>query len=390
MLSRWPAVFAALLALPALAPAAAFDQWTYRTNIFPATEISQSVTYGAGRFVASFRVYPQMHLYSSEDGVTWTQRFTMPDFPLSTSVSFLHDRFLAVDSSGKYATSSNGLDWAINTATNLTVDHSIGLAYGNGTWIVSGIYQRIYGNVWSTTNFLNWTEYNITNSPLFRGVTFGNGKFVVVGSSFSPSNSVYLSTNGVDWSAQPGPASYALAFGQGKFVTFSPTNSVLTSSDGLNWQSHPLSFSQAFVTDISYANGTFIAVGSSNQSHHTILLSTDGTNWTPKLIGPRVGNNFLYGAAYGASSFVVVGTGLPGGIAQSSNVAIPQLNNLQLGPSVSLDIDGEVGRAYRLEGSTNLLDWEEVMAYTNDAPRTRVTTPPTNAVPARFYRAVIP
>ena len=379
--------FIALLGFPLLASAGALDQWTYRTNIFPAAGYFQSVSYGAGRFVASARLHPQMCLYSSENGVTWTQRFTMPAFPLSASVNFLHDRFVAVDGSGKCATSSNGLDWVNITATNLAIDTVTGLAYGNGTWVVSGLY----GNIWSTTNFQNWTEWKATQSIAFRAITFGNGKFIAVGTSFSPSNSVFLSTNGVDWSAYPGPASYAVGFGQGKFVAFSLNSSALTSSDGMIWHSHPLGFTQIEKTHVSYANGTFIAVGSSNQSQQAILLSADGTNWTLKLIGPRVGNVYLYDAAYGAGSFVVVGAG-QSPVAQSGNVAIPQLNRLQPGPAGSdtLDMDGEVGRAYRLEGSTNLLDWEAVMAYTNDTPRTRVTTPPTNAVPARFYRAVIP
>lgn len=380
--------FIALLGFPLLASAGALDQWTYRTNIFPAAGEFQSVSYGAGRFVASVRLYPQMCLYSSENGITWTQRFTMPDFPLSAAVSFLHDRYVAVSGSGKCATSSNGLDWVNITATNLAIDSVSGLAYGNGTWVVGGFY----GNIWSTTNFLNWTEWKTTNNAYFRAVTFGDGKFVVVGDGggANPNHRLLLSTNGRDWNNYSNAAMNAVTFGQGKFVGFG-FSGIMTSPDGLAWTTRPINFPHAYISDVFYDNGTFIAVGSSNQSHHTILLSTDGTNWTPKLIGPRQGNNFLDGSAYGAGTFVVVGMG-SSVVAQSGNVAIPQLNRLQPGPSGSdtLDIDGEVGRAYRLEGSTNLLDWEAVLAYTNDTPRTRVTTPPTNAVPARFYRAVIP
>jgi hypothetical protein len=387
MRSRWmQAAFATLLLLPALVSAAALDQWTYRTNAFPAGSEVQSVSYGAGRFVASVRVYPQMHLYTSENGVTWTQQFSVPAFPLGATVSFLHDRFVTVDSSGKCATSSNGLDWINITTTNLAIDYVSGLAYGNGTWVVAGSGSK---NIWATTNFLDWSEWKTTNVAYFRAVTFGHGQFAVVGDR-GGANLLLLSTNGRDWNNYSNTFMNAVTFGQGKFVGFT-YGAVLTSPDGLTWATHPIGFANAYVSGVFYEHGTFIAVGSSNQSHHTILLSTDGTNWMPKLIGPRVGNNFLYGAAYGASSFVVVGMGFPSGIAQSGNVAIPQLHSPQPGPSgVSLSIDGEIGRAYRVESSTNLLAWETVLAYTNDAPRTRVTIPPTNAAPARFYRAVSP
>lgn len=53
---------------------------------------------------------------------------------------------------------------------------------------------------------------------------------------------------------------------------------------------------------VTYGTGTFVAVGQSG----TILISSDGTNWTQSVSGA---NTNLYGVAWGADRFVAVGDG---------------------------------------------------------------------------------
>ena len=62
---------------------------------------------------------------------------------------------------------------------------------------------------------------------------------------------------------------------------------------------------------VSYANGNFVAVGSSG----TILSSTDGVAWTPRSSGTT---NFLAGVAYGNGTWVASGGG--GTILASANL----------------------------------------------------------------------
>ncbi len=53
---------------------------------------------------------------------------------------------------------------------------------------------------------------------------------------------------------------------------------------------------------VTYANGTFVAVG-----YRTILTSPDGITWTARSMGPTCSTCWLRGVAYGNGSFVAVG-----------------------------------------------------------------------------------
>ena len=70
------------------------------------------------------------------------------------------------------------------------------------------------------------------------------------------------------------------------------------------------SWGYPYLYGVAYGNSTFVAVGQSG----TILTSTDGETWESQTSGT---SNYLYGVAYGNSTFVAVG--LSGTILTSTN-----------------------------------------------------------------------
>jgi hypothetical protein len=139
---------------------------------------------------------------------------------------------------------------------------------------------------------------------------------------------------------------------------------------------------------MGFGNGIYFAVGSSNQSRHTMLYSTNGADWQSKYIGPQLGNYFLDDIAYGGGTFVVVG--MPNAIARSGDFTRPWFEGMALGGTLPPEfaMGGEVGRAYRLQHSTDLVEWHDLLSYTNTLPMTRVIGPSVPSGGTRFYRAI--
>ena len=400
MRKLWAGAFVLTLlgASPVCDGASALEQWTYRTGAWPTDSSFNSVAYGAGRFVAVSQYFPGSIIVTSENGSGWTQ-VASPPVPSLTKLTYVHDRFIAHGNPELMLVSSNGLDWTSQVLSNSDGVSFWGAGYGDGRWVVAAT-KAVGGNdyhavLWSSTNFTNWSVWESTNNAYCRGVAYGNGRFMAVGGlvGMDPTNRILISTDGQTWTPRGCPLGDILdvVFGQGKFVAVcsSASNRILTSADGETWTGHRAIDERVYISKLRFANGTFIAVGSSNQSQHTIVCSVDGTNWMTQLIGPRIGNYFLNDAAYGAGTFV--GVGMPAAIVQSGNVAIPRFDRIELlsGDGIVLNIQGEIGRAYRLERSTNLSNWEKVSDYTNDLPLSRVHDPSGGASPLRFYRSSV-
>lgn len=119
-----------------------------------------------------------------------------------------------------------------------------------------------------------------------------------------------------------------------------------------------------------------------------ILTSTDGLVW--KTSTPRNVDWPICKIAYGASTFVVAGTGR--GILQSDSTAPAELTleKLQDGSGVVLSVSGEVGRNYRLQFRPDLQgnQWNDVLTFTNDRPTVALTNLTSDW--QRFYRVTSP
>lgn len=150
----------------------------------------------------------------------------------------------------------------------------------------------------------------------WKNIAYGNGKYVIVGQDYN-SGYITTSTDGVNWTT-PTKSSYQwnkVVFGDGKFLAIEndyPTLNIASSTDGVNWNT-PISLRLGMsFTDIIYAEGKFVAVGTRNSSDAYSTASVDGTTWTTPISFGFVttmdclayGNgNFVAGLDKGASWF---------------------------------------------------------------------------------------
>ncbi len=202
------------------------------------------------------------------------------------------------------------------------------IAYGNGFFVAVGD-----GVVLTSSDGKNWRVSNLkpANGLRLLGVTYGNGIFVAVGEG----STVFTSSNGIDWMPQDtGVAPWNIfsdvTYGGGVFVAVGYGGIVLTSEDGISWTKIDSGI-KSDLYDVTFGNGIFVAVGtdgpvSTTASHRaelfeptsptdgggspprleaTILISSDGHNWTRQRSGVA---GVLCGVAYYNGTFVAVGS----------------------------------------------------------------------------------
>jgi hypothetical protein len=280
-------------------------QWS---QIKGSGDILQAVAYGGGRFVAADE---NGTILTSTDGLTWAPQ-RVGDGQGFAGVAYGANQFVAVGPLGSIFTSADGISW--NQCQAATEHELSGIAYGNNGFITGGglaTYRPVGKNLILTSlDGAEWGEQEISaRLPWSFAVAFGNGRFVVADHE-EFTLSISSSTNGVDWvpsawtigpyttDSGPGPTVDAIAYGNGEFVAVAESGDVLTSSDALSWTLQSTGLREP-LRGVTYGQGEFVAV--SDQG--VIVTSPDGTNWTERLSG--VVN--LNSVAYGNGKFAAVG-----------------------------------------------------------------------------------
>jgi len=213
-----------------------------------ASSFESGVAYGNNAYVA---VALSGSIWSSPDGIAWTQRFSGP----------------------------NGLN---------------GIAFAAGQFVVVGNS----GVLLTSTDGATWTQRVVFTTSTLSGVVHNGTKWLVV----SGDSNVLTSTDAVAWtvvSSSGGGSATGVAFGAGVFVSVADIGVIRTSPDGLTWTSRTSGTTNKF-KGIFFANGLFVAIGNSG----TLVTSSDGSVWTSRSSGT---SSTLYKGAYGASRFVVGG-----------------------------------------------------------------------------------
>ena len=154
---------------------------------------------------------PYALVFTSPDGVTWTQRA---------------GRKIALG------------DWAPSESAMSSV------AWSGKRFVAVGIYRS--SAAWTSTDAENWTRIDMPGTPTFehnlRDITWGNGRFVAVGWGGAPA--VFTSTDGIDWQgnsgSEPLPAMNAVTTGASRYLAVSNTYRE-TSVDGMTWTVIPSS-----------------------------------------------------------------------------------------------------------------------------------------------------
>ncbi|HWD92316.1 MAG TPA: hypothetical protein VG938_08205 [Verrucomicrobiae bacterium] len=181
-------------------------------------------------------------MHTSNDGMTWDNGHRPVLFTLN-KVIYANGEFLAVGNTGTIVTSTNAVDWTVQSsgATN----DLYAVAFGNGRFVACGVN----GQVVVSTNGSDW-EAETNGSIDLSWVTFGNGLFMVAGPGVTVNVSsdgetwtnIGLPVNGADWPHNL----YQVEFGNGKFVAVMldeisygeyslPASHFYASVDGTNW-----------------------------------------------------------------------------------------------------------------------------------------------------------
>lgn len=160
-----------------------------------------------------------------------------------------------------------------------------GVAYGNGVWVAAGDD----GSVVRSTNGMDWTALPPPNPDSFQSVRFINGKFFAVGGYGLDLGmlirwkraTVATSTNGLEWSviSMDGDPIQDIAFAQGRFVAIGSSAQIIHSPNGRDWLPATLILKNAAGGDLKAVAGSpdrFVAAGNSGG----ILASEDGITWT--------------------------------------------------------------------------------------------------------------
>jgi hypothetical protein len=185
------------------------------------------ITYGHGLFVAVSAVGT---VDTSENGVTWTQRFWRPENSF-TSITYGDGRFIAVDAAqGDILLSLNGVNWSlIYQPLTGAVPSPVGglhlgaVAYGSGNFVAFGDSASGAGYVATSVSGYIWTLHQYSPAQEVDAVTYGCGSFVAGGQSTGASDPIITSPNGALWTESnvPTPAASSwtsISYGDGKYV----------------------------------------------------------------------------------------------------------------------------------------------------------------------------
>ena len=200
---------------------------------------SPKIAYGNGKYVA---INSQGYAATSTDGSTWVKSYQNLDNVLYSvnswiGITYGNEKFVALSRDGYTATSTNGETWSsVVKSFEDTTPTFTSITYGNEKFIA--INEE--GAIFSSTDGVNWTSTSLisTSSYVWKGITFEQNNFVAVSSE----GYVSTSATGASWSTPQGvlPSSNgALSFNNGLFITSSANNDYFyTSSDLVNWETH--------------------------------------------------------------------------------------------------------------------------------------------------------
>jgi hypothetical protein len=170
-------------------------------------------------------------IFTSTDGITWTQKFSSSTTGIMTFLKFVNNMFFTFGANGGFS-SQDGNTWT--SIARIGRD----IAYGNGTYI-AGSNNGL--EIIISTDLTNWTQVFTLTSSYLTKVIYGNDKFML------------LCYNG----------------------------NVFTSSDLTTW-TNTASFGQT-VIDANYLYPFFVVHTNlrinTNISYYTTHFSKDGVHW---------------------------------------------------------------------------------------------------------------
>lgn len=175
---------------------------TWYSSTMPSSGNWRSVAYGNGKFVAikcTDNDISGTYAYSSDGGVTWTER-TLPYSNQGLSrIRWCNDRFIIICSSqnnpsNRYFYSTDGENWStgyFSTPTTYWKD----VAYGDGKYLAIADSSGRYA---VSTDGVNWTEGTVVSGTThFYSIAYCNGYFVACQSNTK--DKYYTPASSISW-----------------------------------------------------------------------------------------------------------------------------------------------------------------------------------------------
>lgn len=261
--------------------------WTERQDLGDAI---LSMTFGGNQFVA-FSQSPTGAIYTSPDGVVWTQRQT---FDVNNNIGALaFGNNLYVGGGGATGdaiwVSSNAITW---TSQQTLPEPIFSLVFGNNLFL-AGVGQAVY----SSTDGLTWASQQTLVGEV-DALAFGNNTYV----AGTAGSRIYSSPDGTTWTERlvvTGPTTdfSALTFGNNLFVAGTQDNRIYTSPDGITWTQRQTLDSP--IASLTFGDNVYIAGTTAGD----LWTSLNGISWTKSQeTGSAVGALAFDGVSFAAGT----------------------------------------------------------------------------------------
>lgn len=234
-------------------------------------------------------------LLTSKNGNRWVKRL-YSDIINLYNVAYGNNMFVAPVFRNRTIISYNGIDWYM-----VKLKHDAGklimlrnIIFADGRFVAEGTtdYDNDMHAIFVSTDGIQWTQ-TTAGTESHIGVAYGDGKFIVYGMN----NAILVSSDAVNWVETTTPVSlFDMVYGNGQFIA-SGGGSVYASTDASTWTL----IASEHVGKLVYGNGTYVAFEYGGE----IAVSKDGGGWTRQ----KPDNNYysFKGIVYGAGRFVAVG-----------------------------------------------------------------------------------
>lgn len=373
------------------------DNWT--TNQISTNSFGlHHVVYGNGRYVAVGEAGDGGGIYTSEDGLNWTLRFS-DNNSWGLTLNYSGGCFAGVGGFGIVDVSTNGTNWTSSFLPATLFDYFAAdpygqeITYGNGLYVTVGDTNGV-GNILTSPDGVTWASRASAPAPSGRisSVAYGPLKFVAIGNN---DGLEYTSTGvsaGAAWTRRSIPGGNQISYGNSLFFVPLTSKTNLVSADGITWSLQNTGLTN-MLGKVTYGNGLFMA-----RAGIYLATSTDGTNWIqyPK---PLPGDAMLSVnlATDGTRLVTVSGVYTNGGLPNAYNgfvftsdvlVGVRMTNN----PTPKVALSGLVGRNYQIQSADSLIggsnNWSTnaTLQLTN-TPYVWTDSTATNS--ARFYRGIL-
>jgi len=307
-------------------------------------------------------------IWTSADGFAWTNRGSITTNNLR-AIAFGADKLVSVSDEGAIFTSSNGAVWTTQSAPT---NGLYGLHYGGGRFVAVGDD----GTILVSSNGANWIETTAPTTARLQGITFGKGLYVATGRG----GAILTSSNALTWTARPSPTGQYLesvVASSNLFVAVGQNGTIVVSPDGITWNTRDVDI-EWDIESVAYGDGTFVAVGDRGR----VVTSPNGGDWLSRFTGCYTGlRNVIYadGAFWAAGNNETI---------LKSGQTRPFLLARRGGNEFNVLIEAELGKAHRLQSSSNLVSWSDLFNFTPAEESTVYGD--TQNERARFYRVVSP